>query len=534
MDTILESNRMSKEIIVNSTILEDRIAILDQKQLVDYFFERKKESGIVGNIYKASVKRVLPGMQAAFVDIGHDRAAFLYVGDVHFGVDDYELELDQTEDIDFEERRKQRRKEEHKIETLLREKQEILIQVAKGPIGSKGARVTSHVSLPGRYLVFMPTVNHIGVSKRIENPQERKRLKEIVVKFGGHGGGFIVRTAAEKIPERALQNDIHYLTSLWKKIQLSFKSARAPALLHADLDLLRRIVRDYMDDSIHALVIDSPIAFRDLQQFVRLFDPELRKRIRLFKDKVPIFDHYGIEIEISRALGRRIWLKSGGYIIIEHTEALTAIDVNTGRYIGEHSLEDTILKTNLEAVKEIVYQLRIRNIGGIIILDLIDMEREANKRKVFAALNEALKSDRARITINKISSLGLVEMTRKRVRESLNNYLCESCYYCEGRGYLKSKKSICYDIYREIEREAALTRGKVIYANVHSQIAELLCDSQRSHLEELEHILRKKVVVRSNPDFHIEQYDVIAASRSQKRAPMPKPKSEREPQQSTS
>ncbi len=510
---------MPNELIVNVTLGETRVARLENGVVAELFIERAREQGVVGNIYKGRVVRVLPGMQAAFVDIGLDRTAFLHASDVvkdlaQLGEDDSKPKGEEGSDDDSEEavarrpKRARPSRSDRFIENMLQEGKDILVQVEKEPMGTKGARVSSNLSLPGRYLVYMPTVDHIGVSRRIADAAERQRLKQMIGEMRPGSGGFIVRTVSEGISQKELKADIDYLTDLWKIVEKKAVSAKAPSLVHSELDVLSRVVRDHFTPDIDRLVIDSPDSQKRVKDFVTTFMPHAKSRVELYGGGEPIFDAFGIEIEITRALGQKVWLKSGGYIIIEQTEALTAIDVNTGRFVGRRNVEDTILKTNLEAVKEIVYQLRLRNIGGIIILDFIDMERPANRQKVFAALKEALKADRARTTITKISELGLVEMTRARTREDLRHQLTNACQYCEGKGYLKSPTTVCYELFREIQREAAMMKGRQIFVSCHSSVAGVLYDEERAQVEELEKRFKKRITIKSIPEYHLEQFDV--------------------------
>lgn len=504
---------MASELVINVTAQETRIALIENGTIAELYIERTREKGIVGNIYKGRVVRVLPGMQAAFVDIGLEKAAFLYVADVFDGLDEYESLLDDAKkddhSVDDHDGVQPDYKELHPIEDLLQEGQELLVQVSKEPIGTKGARITAHISLPGRHLVYMPTVEHIGISRRIEEEEERERLREIVGRKKQPGSGYIVRTASEGKSEDEIISDIEYLTKIWDEVVRKKEKATAPSLIHADLDVVPKVVRDIVTDEVRRIVVDSKPDHDRIVQFITTFMPKLKSSVELYDDEEPIFDHYGLEVEISRALGRKVWLKSGGYIIIEQTEALTAIDVNTGRFVGKHNLEDTILKTNLEAVKELAYQLRLRNIGGIIIIDFIDMEKEVNREKVYAALEEALKGDKSKTNILKISELGLVEMTRKRVRESIGRMMCEPCPYCEGRGYVKSKTTVCHEIFRELRREMLDIRGTKVLLTVHPQVADLLYDEERRGLEELEKLFKKRVTVRAKPGFHQEQFEVV-------------------------
>jgi ribonuclease G len=508
---------MGNELIINVTNQETRVALLENGTLVELHIEMAGEKTIVGNIYKGRVLRVLPGMQAAFVDIGLDRAAFLYVSDVTGRVDTLstlveEENDDQTEPNENPETQslgRQSQPQEYAIEELLREGQEILVQVAKEPIGTKGARITSHISLPGRHLVLMPTIRHVGISRRIEDEQERLRLKELVETLSGNEYGFIVRTAAGEKNEEALKADMELLIALWKNVAKKNEEVGAPYPLHADLSIAMRAIRDLFSSDVDRVVIDKQDDYNKILTAFGKHMPRLNYTIELYEGQEPIFDHYGLEIEISRALQRKVWLKSGGYIVIEQTEALTAIDVNTGRYVGRRNLEDTILKTNLEAVKEICYQLRLRNIGGIIIIDFIDMEKESNREKVYNALGDKLKYDKARTNILKISELGLVEMTRKRTRENINRVLSEPCPYCEGKGYVKSKTAVSGEIFRELQREIAGVRGKSIVLNVHPEIADLLYEQERTGIEFFEHKYDKRIIIKDKPSFHIEQFEII-------------------------
>lgn len=499
---------MSSEIIVNAGIEETRVALLENGLVTEIYIDRTKDRGIAGNIYKGRVMKVLPGMQAAFVDIGLDKSAFLYVGDVFDSSSEYVPMMD-DEGIELEVEPRRRRQRDASIDELLQEGQDIVVQVAKEPISTKGARVTTYISLPGRYLVMMPGVNHIGVSRRIENVEERRRLREIVGKVRKPNTGYIVRTASDGKTEDDIVADMEFLSRLWESIQQKREKGAAPALLHNELDLVFRVIRDVFTEEVDKMVIDSDEEYRRVKEFVDSYIPQLGRRIKLYDEDEPIFEHYGVEIEISRALGRKVWLKSGGYIILDQTEALTTIDVNTGRYVGKRTLEDTILKTNLEAVREIAYQLRLRNVGGIIILDFIDMENESNRRKVYNALQEALARDKAKTTISHISPLGLIEMTRKRVRESLGRTLCEPCPYCEGRGYVKSSRTICYEVFRGLRKAFAGSEEKKALVTVNSSVADMLYDEERQGVEELEKEFGKKVVIKADPNLHQEQYEVV-------------------------
>jgi len=537
---------MANELIVNVTGNESRVAYLENGVLSEIFVERAQDIGIVGNIYKGKVQRVLPGMNAAFVEIGHERAAFLYVTDFSQEIKDVEEDDDEeekkparpaepaepsepslsAEDLDalesesFEEEDEEEGSEKAPvgrryrwggrapIQNLLRSGQEILVQVTRAPLGTKGARITSHISIPGRYLVFMPTWNKLGVSKKIGTFEERKRLRQILRGLKPQQGGFIVRTAAEGVSEEQLVKDVNFLLKLWQDVLRKSDSVKAPSLVQAELSALARGMRDLYGAGIDRVVIDEEKEYQRVKEFTQHFMPELHDNIKLYREAVPIFDRFGIESELNRALGKKVWLKSGGYLIIEQTEALSTIDVNTGRFVGKKNLEETILKNNLEAVTEIAYQLRIRNIGGILILDFIDMEKRGNRNAVYNALIEALKADRAKTTITKISDLGLIEMTRKRARESLSRLLCESCPYCEGRGYIKTPLTVVYDIFREIRREAAYFGDKKVVLNTHPRVFSLLLNGERQELESIEKRIGKRIEVQSKDNYHIEQFDL--------------------------
>ncbi len=395
------------------------------------------------------------------------------------------------------------------IEDLLSEGQEITVQVSKEPLGTKGTRITSHLTLPGRYLVYMPTVDHVGVSRRIKDERERRRLREIVQALKTNSGGFIVRTASEGAEAEEIRNDMEFLLHLSENIQRKKENVSAPALIHSDLTMVLRVIRDILSPHVNRIQIDSKEEYENIISFINTYMPKQKYEITLYEEKEPIFDAYGIEMEIDKISGRKVWLKSGGYIVIDMAEALVAIDVNTGRYVGKRNLADTILKTNLEAAKEIAYQLRLRNIGGIIIIDFIDMEREGDREKVHQVLEEAIRKDRQKTNIFKISDLGLVEMTRKRTRENVTRILSETCPYCEGSGFIKSKTTICYDIFRQIERTSSELGGRNILVEVNPEIASLLYEEERAGVEELEQELKKKIVIKGKPGFHQEQFNII-------------------------
>ena len=502
---------MKQDIYINSTPQESRIAIVEEGALAEFLIERKQERGVAGNIYKGKVARVIPGMQAAFVDIGMEKAAFLHVSDFSTSSESGTSLLGSGEDEILIETPRPSSHRRLPIERQLTRGQEILVQVAKDPLGTKGARITSHISLPGRYLVFMPSVSHIGISRRIDDEKERKRLKEIALSLANDVGGFILRTASEGRSKREIQRDLAFLTKLWRGSLKKAESAAAPALIHQDLDLISRTIRDFFAMETHQVFVDQVKEYRRILEFVGHFMPRLKSKITLYTGAEPIMEHFGVEEKISQALESRVWLHSGGYIIIERTEALTAIDVNTGRFVGKRNQEETILKTNLEAVQEIVHQLRLRNIGGIIILDFIDMEKEGNRKRVYEALREAIKRDKARTNILKISELGLVEMTRQRTRESLENLLLSPCAYCEGRGRVKSNVTIAYEILRAIKREKTrLEDGKRIVVRLHPDIANFLYDDENRSLDFLEREINHRIVIKAAEGMRHDQYEISA------------------------
>ncbi len=497
------------DIIINSTPQETRIALVENEDVVELFFERKKERGILGNIYKGRVIRVLPGMESAFVDIGLERAAFLHVSDVFHASDEYQaLFIEDAEEIEREPKENGKREPCH-IGDLLTEGQEVLVQVSKEPIGSKGCSVTSFVSLPGRYLVLMPYADHVGISRRIEDREERERLQDLAEEIRPKQMGLIVRTAAEGAALADIAADMNYLLKVWKEILKAKSRVSAPSLIHEEPDICVRAVRDLLSGDVHRIIVDHKDTLRKITDFLNLYLPDPSCKIELYQGLQPIFDYYNIELEIRRALDKKVWLKSGGYIVIEQTEALVAIDVNTGRFVGKRNLEETILQTNLEAAKEIVYQLRLRNIGGIIIIDFIDMEKPENREKVFNTLKEHLKKDKAKTSVLKISELGLVEMTRKRTRESLCKTISEECPYCEGTGRVRSRYSICYDILRELKRLRNQSNGKKVLIHVHKDVADILLNEEAQMVDHLQEEIGHEITIRPASDLHIEQYEII-------------------------
>lgn len=510
---------MQSEIIINSNPRETRVGVIENNVVVEFYIDHRRDEDIVGNIYKGRVTRVLPGMQAAFVDIGLKKAGFLYVSDVdildimeeHESFLTKKEHLDvEKEETDFQKRRIKNFDRSYLIEEVLHEGQEILIQVSKNPLGTKGARITTYITLPGRYLVFMPTIDHIGISRRIEDEGERKRLKKLIQDLRDPSVGYIVRTVGEGKDKEKFESDINYLGKLWSDIKRKAENSKASALIYKDFDLIYRTLRDLFTQEVSQLVVDSPSAYQRCLDFADSYMPSYKSRVKLYSGKEPIFHAYELEMEIEKALRRKVWLKSGGYIIIDQTEALVAIDVNTGKYIGKENPEETILKTNLDAVKEIVCQLRLRNIGGLIVIDFIDMESETSREKVYHALEQALKTDRSRTNILKISELGLVEMSRQRVRESINRILCQPCPYCDGKGSIKSSETVCYEVFDGIQRvvENGDFKKKKILINVPPQVADLLLGQENACLDQMERNLDKKIIVKADYDMHQEQFEI--------------------------
>lgn len=652
---------MSKEMIVSATSVETKVAIIDDDQVTEIFIERARDKGILGNIYKGRVTRVLPGMQAAFVDIGLDRDAFLYVSDFFEDIEEYEqlfseveekveklLEAEDREKSEPEKappsqrarsRRQRTRKRRHRgagqapaggvrnvtppaertdrtaappsvqsgdilveefpvpelpqveetqpakqgpavagpeilperIETvvqfepeqpaqeplpdgeariegkgevhhltaatkkgasrsrrrrpsrrgnsrrtsigdLLREGQEILVQVAKEPISKKGARITSHVALPGRYVVFMPTVDHVGVSRKILSEKERQRLRDATLKLRGDSGkGFIIRTAGENRSEADFGQDMAYLTRLWADLRAKAERASAPALVHSELGLVQRILRDHFSEEYRAIRVDDEHEYERIVEFVSKISPAMVNRVRLYNKRAPIFDEYGVTAEIERALKQKVWLKNGGYIVINQTEALVAIDVNTGKFVGKtHSLEDTITKTNLDAVKEVVRQIRLRDLGGILVIDFIDMDERRNQQKVMEALQQELAQDKSPSKILQFNEFGLVAITRKRVKQSLERTLCQPCSYCNGSGMTKSVRTVCSAIHQEVRRMAPhFGEGAELMIRCHPEVGKALRERERAVLTEIEEMSQKAVTVKTDPIMHIEQFDLV-------------------------
>ena len=493
---------MAEEILINVTSQETRVAVLDHGVIEELHIERASHRGLVGNIYLGRIARVLPGMQSAFIEIGLERAAFLHVADI------------------WEFRQAQHAPEitPKPIERLLQEGQSLIVQVIKDPIGSKGARLSTQISLAGRLLVHLPQDSHIGISQRIEDEAERTLLKDTLTRLlpgapngasNGTHGGFIIRTVAEKSTERDLARDVEYLTKLWADVQARAKSTKSGTLVHQDLRLAERVLRDFASDDTQRIFVDSIAACEAMTAFAERYAPALKDRVRLHQAARPLFDMYGVEQEIERALHRRVDLKSGGYIIVDQTEALTTIDVNTGGYVGVRSFDDTIFKTNLEAAHTIARQLRLRNLGGIIIIDFIDMDLPEHRAAVLDALNQAISTDRTRLTVNGFTHLGLVEMTRKRTRESLAHVLCETCPTCQGRGEIKTAKTVCYEILREIMREAKQFNPREFRILASQGVIDLLLDDESATLAQLSVEIGKPVSLLVESGYSQEQYDIV-------------------------
>ena len=506
------------DIVVNATPRETRIALLEQGLVAELFIERHTNHGLVGNIYRGRVAKILPGMQAAFVDIGLTKAGFLHVSDIL--VDPYALpwghataQLDLSISHDGAMPSPPLPPEPaYAIEELLEEGQEILVQVAKEPLGTKGCRLTTYLTLAGRYLVLMPGVEHLGVSRRIPDEAEKERLRLCVQALLPAGMGCIIRTLSAGVSAQELQADLHFLTVLWQHVQHTVNQVDAPCLVHQEVDLILRTLRDFLTPESERVIIDDVEAYERAQAFLQAAElPHLAANLVLYQDPVPLFEAFGIEKEIERALQRKVWLKSGGYIIIDHTEALVAIDVNTGRFVGKSDPAATMLTTNLEAVHEIVRQLRLRNIGGLVIIDFIDMDTDEHNQRVFQALEEALRYDRARTRILQISEFGLVEMTRKRTRASLDQVLCEPCMYCHGTGRMESATAVCSKVLREVQRVMRVTpRTNKVMLNVHPTVAAMLYNEARAHVAALERTWHITLAIQGDNDIPHGHFEVLS------------------------
>jgi ribonuclease G len=508
--------------IISSNGHETMVAILEDDLVAEIFVERERQRGVVGNVYKGRVSKVLPGMQSSFIDVGLERDGFLYVADVIDTMEEFD-KLDAGDEDDKGDagrsgsgRDRDRDKPQPKIEDLLREGQEILVQVVKEPLGTKGARLTSHVTMAGRFLVFMPTVDHVGVSRKIESREERGRLRGIVREFReAHGftGGVIIRTAASGRPREDIVSDLEAFHKIWTEMRQRTESSRAPAVVYREQSLIGKLLRDLLTDEFQAIRIDHAQEYQRVMELVERILPNLAPKVKLHSKPFPIFEEYGVQQEIDKALTSKVWLKSGGSIVINQTEALVAIDVNTGRYVGKKTsgrLEDTIVKTNLEAVKEIVRQIRLRDLGGIIVLDLIDMEEKKNRQKVLQAVEVELKKDRSPSKALQVSDFGLIIITRKRVKQSLERVLTEPCPYCSGTGVIKSSSTICYEILSEVKKVGPDLNGHRLLLRVNPDIARALKEEESAVLKDLKQSIGKDVTVKADVHLHHEQFDVMA------------------------
>lgn len=523
---------MSSELIINYRPHETRVALLENNTLVEFQIERGPQgAGLLGNIYRGQVHRILPGMQAAFVDIGLEKSAFLYVDDLSVATGNFERNNGETKNANTPDDSTEPSKSDGlqigddsgsstytaepspPIETLLTEGQELMVQISKEPIGQKGARITNHISLPSRRLVLMPTMVHLGISRRIEDEEERVRLKEILGNMGYHHG-LIARTVSEGAQAYELKAEAHYLVQLWEKILESYEVQSAPCLIHQELDATLKAVRDNFTENINRVAVDNLGQYEAIKKFLETFSPELASSLELYTNLEPIFHATGVETELARSLSKKVWLKSGGYIVIESTEALTVIDVNTGRYVGRHNLEETFLKTNLEAVKEIAYQLRLRNTGGLIVIDFIDMGKETNRERVFMALKDSLKRDKGKTKVLPMSELGLIEMTRKRTKENIDRYLREPCFYCTGQGFLLSRTSVCHEAFMNLELQASENPTGWLVLTVHPQIRDMILDEASGAFEELEKRLCRPISIKVDKIMHLEEYKVEVLSQN--------------------
>ena len=531
---------MRQRIIINSTPQEARVALLEDDTLVEIHIERAQQRHIAGNVYLGRVMRVMPGMQAAFVDIGLEKSGFIHSSDVFDGslpagngddldegdlLSDFDLaDTESADDTGTAQRRgghrRRSRAEPHTpLEHKLKKNEEILVQVTKDPIGTKGPRLTAHLSLPGRQLVYTPTMGHIGVSRRIADGRERKRLREAVESVRPAEGGFIVRTACEGLTKKEIQDDMKFLLRLWGRITQKREGRGAPALVHDDMDVVLRIIRDVFTPDVYEVIIDDADDYARINEFITTFMPRLTGRVKLHDLPAPIFDHYKVEAQITKALDRRVPLKSGGHIVIDRTEALTAIDVNTGRFVGKRNQEETMLQTNLEAAEVVVDQLRLRNIGGLIIVDFIDMERAANRTKVTDALRAALKKDKTRSNVRKISELGLVQMTRKRTRESLQQQLCAPCEHCEGTGRIQSVPTTAYRLLRQLRSQVSRQpHAQAVAVRAHQQVIDFLY-AEAEWLDDLEARLHTRFFFQTDYDLHRDQFEITVTETRPKPRP---------------
>jgi len=507
---------MPAQILINQSFREIRVARVENGELVEFFVERKKDMSVVGNIYKGRVTRVLPGMQAAFVEIGLPKAGFLYAGNVYDPAKSDDSDSNMNEESEELPTADTSSIETHQnlmknISELVHEGESLIMQVIKEPLGTKGARLTGHLSIPGRFLVYLPNSKHLGVSRRIENSDERDRLKKIVTKNRPPQGGFIVRTVAEGAGEKHLKDDMEYLVRSWGNIKKAADKQKNPGLVYSDLDLATRIIRDRVSDDVERVMVDDMELYKRVTKFVQNVLPRFKKRIEIHDKQSHIFELFGIETEVNRALGRKVWLKSGGYIVIDEAEALTTIDVNSGRFVGSRNLEDTILQTNVEAVKEIAYQIRLRNLGGIIVLDFIDMQKSQARDRIYQSLLEEMVKDPVKTNVLPISELGLIEMTRKRTQESLRKKLLSPCSYCDGRGSVKSRETLAAQLIRDCIKESRLAGSSsgnlAVYC--HPSLASYFSEDDREAVEYLEKETGLHLIVKADPNLHLEEYEIF-------------------------
>lgn len=524
---------MAKELVINQTHNESRVALIENGDILDFLIDRQSaqtNKPSVGNIYLGRVLRVLPGMQSAFVDIGYDRAAFLYVEDAYIPTLEEQRDMAaRLAEKEKEDREKQnlgqtipdefstlsdtvdlKYRPDIKIQDFIKEGDEILVQVAKEPISTKGPRITRQITMAGRHIVYMPFIEHIGVSRRIESEEERDRLSGILETIRPEGKGLIARTVAEGQSHKVLKNDYSLLVKIWKDAQKTMEKKKAPSLVYQDLNFIQRSLRDITDEDVTKIIVDNKNNLKLVEKFVGRYLQSMKGKVQLYDKKQPIFEYYNIDVEIERALSNKVYLRSGGSLNIDQTEALVSIDVNTGKFVGKRTLEETIFKTNLEAVKEIAYQLRVRNCGGIIIIDFIDMEKEEHRQEVYQALLETLKKDRAKTNVLPISGLGLVEMTRKRTRDTLTRVMCEPCIYCEGSGRVKSVTTVCYDILRELTKTMAKVKSDKVSVFAHPEVSARITGEDFEVIEVLEEKFSKQLIIRADNSYHIEQYEIFA------------------------
>ncbi len=522
-----------KQLVINQTLNECRAALIENGEILDFLMDRgtdtKKNHPSVGNIYKGKVLRVLPGMQSAFVDIGWEKAGFLYVDDAYIPSLEEQRKMAEL----LREKEKQAidnnlgkvipdelstlsdtvnmkmRPESATIESFLKEGQEILVQVAKEPISTKGPRITRQITMAGRHVVFMPFIEHVGVSRRIESDIERDRLKDILENIRPEGKGVIARTVSEGASSKILKQDFNMLVKIWKDVQKKVEKVKAPTQCYKDLNFIQRVMRDITDEDVDEIQVDDKNNLKEVDKFINKFLPNLKGRAVYYESDPPLFEKSGVDMELERAISNKVYLRSGGSLNIDQTEALVSVDVNTGKFVGRKTLEETILRTNLEAVKEIAYQLRIRNCGGIIIIDFIDMEKEDHRDQVYQLLLDALKKDRSKTNVLPISGLGLVEMTRKRTRDTLTRVVCESCPYCEGIGRVKSTLSVCYELVRELTKILKKSKGKKIFIYAHPEVANQLAGEDLGMIETLEDHFQRSLVIRSENNYHVEQYEIF-------------------------